>query len=75
MTLLGTAEAAKYLSLSKTTLRCWRAQKKGPKYIKFNSRSIKYSIKELDKFIESKTIKYTYNPDETEADNEYISNK
>lgn len=48
-------EVAQTLNLSVQTLRNWRNQRKGPPYLKIG-RSVRYSVEDLAKYIESKKI-------------------
>jgi predicted DNA-binding transcriptional regulator AlpA len=52
-------EAANVLSLSPRTLQGWRVRGGGPKYIKFGTKAIRYSLSELLKFIERQTRSHT----------------
>lgn len=53
--LLDEREAALYLKLSATTLRNWRAAKKGPAALKIGSRAIRYRCADLEDFITTST--------------------
>lgn len=71
MKLLNDKLAAEKLSVSVWTLRNWRKNKRGPKYIKMGSFQVRYADSDLDKYIEDNTITYSYNPDGDDK-NEYI---
>ena len=49
---LTVAEAASYLGIKTQTLNNWRSMQKGPNYIKYSSRAVRYSINDLDEFIQ-----------------------
>ena len=56
--LLTPSEAAKYLKLSKYSLREWRRRRRagdlvGPEYIRIGHKTIRYSIADLEKFAQS----------------------
>lgn len=53
--LLTTEEAGKVLGMSEQTLRIWRAENKGPSYIKIN-RSIRYRRDDLDEFVAKRMV-------------------
>jgi excisionase family DNA binding protein len=48
-----TAEAANLLSLKTSTLHQWRWAKKGPKFTRMGSRTIRYHSQDLINWIES----------------------
>jgi len=48
---MDTREAARYLGVATQTLVNWRAQGKGPAYIRY-ARGIHYTKRDLDKFVE-----------------------
>ena len=53
--LMTIKEAAEYLNVSVDTLYAWRKRKEReslPRAVKYNSRQIRYSRAELDKFID-----------------------
>lgn len=52
LALLDEKEAAARLCLSVSTLRNWRAQHEGPKYVKLGRRSIRYQQSDLTAFVE-----------------------
>lgn len=60
--ILPTVSAARRLSLQPATLRHWRMQGIGPRYLKFNGRCY-YRPEDIDKFLEENT--YTSTSDET----------
>lgn len=73
MALLSEKQAALYLDVSIWTLREWRRKRKGPAFIRLNAKQLRYHVKELDRFIEERTVKYEYDPTEDESDNQYLS--
>ncbi len=54
--LLHEAEAAKYLSVSKYTLRNWRHKLKGPRFLKLGGHVIRYRLSDLEKFLEESSF-------------------
>jgi hypothetical protein len=48
-------EAAVRLSLSVATLRAWRHQGRGPRYVRFG-RAIRYVIEDLNSFVEASRV-------------------
>ena len=57
--LLNTAEAAKYLTISPDTLRLWRSRRGqgGPRFIKLHPRCVRYRIDDLEFFLESRAVR------------------
>ena len=53
--LLTTEEAGKVLGMSEQTMRIWRAENKGPSYIKIN-RTIRYRRDDLDEFVAKRMV-------------------
>ena len=49
--LLDTKSAAKRLGLSHQTLEKWRYQGRGPRYIRYLSKAIRYRQSDIDAFI------------------------
>lgn len=49
---LNTGAAAEYLGVSRFTLEAWRCQKKGPRFVKYGNRNVRYRQKDLDAYIE-----------------------
>lgn len=52
--LLSTPEAAEYLSVSHNTLRTWRWDGKGPRYVKIGN-AVRYRVDALEKFLRDNT--------------------
>ena len=52
---ISETEAARILGLAVQTLRNWRCQSRGPKYLKLG-RAIKYDIYEIEKYMHEHTI-------------------
>ena len=48
-------EAAKFLGLSVATLRAWRLQHRGPRFVRFG-RAVRYLLSDLELFIEASAI-------------------
>lgn len=59
ITLYTTKEAAKVLNISHRTLDQFRCRGGGPKFIKFGSRCVRYSISDLNEWIQNKTMSST----------------
>jgi len=53
--LLTEAEAAVYLRVKKETLRKWRWQDRGPKYVRVQGRIV-YNRADLEQFVQSNTV-------------------
>ena len=53
--LLTEAETAAYLRVKKETLRKWRWQNRGPKYVRVQGRIV-YRREDLEKFVEHNTV-------------------
>ena len=49
---MRTREAAQYLQLATSSLKYWRVKGKGPKYIRLESRSVRYRRADLDAWVE-----------------------
>lgn len=47
---LKTADAADYLGVGKSTLEKWRIYGRGPAFVKYGSRTVRYFIEDLDFF-------------------------
>lgn len=56
--LLTEADAAAYLGLSPATLSRWRWQgDRGPAWVRFSGRAVRYRLAELDAFIERAEVR------------------
>lgn len=51
--MLTTAEAAEYIGFSEISLRRWRSQGTGPKYLKLGARRVRYRREDLDAWVDS----------------------
>jgi len=51
-TIYKTKEAAEYLAVTKSTLDAWRCYGKGPIFLKYGTKAIRYRKEDLDSFIE-----------------------
>ena len=49
---MRTREAAQYLQVAPSSLKYWRAKGKGPRYIRLESRSVRYRRADLDAWVE-----------------------
>ena len=52
---LSEGKTAEYLGVSPSTLRSWRSQLKGPKFVRLGSR-IGYPTSEIDQFIRANLV-------------------
>lgn len=57
--LMTEADLADYLRLSKQTLRNWRVQGKGPKFVKISGRAVRYRITDICAWSENLIISST----------------
>jgi predicted DNA-binding transcriptional regulator AlpA len=55
-TILKEGEAAKYLSVSTKTLQRWRFDHRGPDYVRFNNKLIRYPISLLNAWLDQHII-------------------
>ena len=53
MKLMTTAQAAEFLNVPKATLTQWRYLGRGPEFVKFNARCIRYKLEQLEAWIAS----------------------
>jgi hypothetical protein len=53
--LLDQVQAAAWLKLKPKTLEAWRAQRRGPRFIRFSSRCIRYRLRDLTEFASQMT--------------------
>jgi excisionase family DNA binding protein len=51
--LLTPDEASEFLSVPIGTLNQWRSQRRGPSYIKFEGRLVRYRATDLEKYVAS----------------------
>lgn len=49
--LLTTKAAARHLSLSPKTLEKWRAQRRGPRFVKIGNKAVRYSKSDIEAFV------------------------
>ncbi|MCC1481441.1 helix-turn-helix transcriptional regulator [Roseibaca sp. Y0-43] len=49
--LLTTKAAARQLCLSPQTLEKWRTQNRGPRFVKFENKAVRYLKSDLDAFV------------------------
>lgn len=54
--LLSVRETADYLGTSPGNIYQWIAQGIGPRHIRIGSRSIRYRLSDLDKYIDARTV-------------------
>lgn len=59
--ILTPSQASEYLGVPETTLAQWRSQRKGPPYIKLESRLVRYRRSSLEEWLARQTV-------ETEVD-------
>ncbi len=46
-------EAARYLGISHRVLQSWRVKGKGPRFIRYSRRAVRYTLRALDEFREA----------------------
>lgn len=51
--LLNEQEAADFLHLESETLKKWRQQRRGPRYVRLEGRAIRYRQSDLDQYVAS----------------------
>ena len=51
--LVAPAEAAKFLGVAVNTIRFWRAQRRGPPYVRVGTKAVRYRRGDLLAFIEA----------------------
>ncbi len=56
LTLLREGEAARRLAVTPACLRKWRSNGRGPKFLRLESRAIRYSDAELQRWIEERAL-------------------
>ena len=49
--LVNEVEAAARLRVSPRTLQAWRQEGKGPEFVRFSARCIRYRVSALDRFV------------------------
>jgi predicted DNA-binding transcriptional regulator AlpA len=54
--LLTPAKAAEFLGLPEHTLAQWRSQRRGPRYIKLESRLVRYRLSDLEKYLSQRSM-------------------
>lgn len=52
--LLSTPEAARHLGIAEQTLRGWRAEGRGPPYVKIGSKLVRYRAADLEAWIKGR---------------------
>lgn len=50
--LLTRVQAAEYLGMSEQTLRCWAVDGRGPVFIKLGTRSVRYRVEDIDRWLD-----------------------
>lgn len=72
--LVCTKEAARFLGLHPNTLVKWRIGGDGPQYVRIGSRTIRYDIRILERWLERRrydhTAQYGVDSDQPDADSE-----
>ena len=54
--LMTDIEASQFLGLKPQTLRNWRYEGKGPKYLKFGNKSVRYRVNDLIEWAEERVV-------------------
>lgn len=54
--LLRPDETAQFLCVSVETLAQWRSQRRGPPYVKLESRLVRYRLRELEAYLEERLV-------------------
>ena len=54
--LLSTDDAAKYVSLSKSTLEHYRIVRKGPPFLRVGPRCIRYRVEDLEAWLNEQVV-------------------
>lgn len=62
MTLLSTKQAAAHLNLAPATLEKWRCVGGGPRFIRYSARCIRYSLDDLNSWLNQRTAAHTSQP-------------
>lgn len=62
--LLTPEEASEYLGIPQKTLANWRSERRGPQFVKLESRLIRYRLVDLENYVSSKIVS-------TEVDTEH----
>jgi uncharacterized protein YjiS (DUF1127 family) len=53
---LDEVAAAEFLDVAVRTMQAWRQQRRGPRYLSYSSRCVKYKLSDLVKFQESRAV-------------------
>lgn len=59
MTLLTPDQAADRLNIPERTLKNWRVQGKGPAFVRYTARCVRYSSEALDAWVQSRIREHT----------------
>jgi len=54
--ILTSGEAARFLRLEPRTLESWRGRGIGPKFVRYSARCVRYRLKDLHDWIDSRVI-------------------
>lgn len=54
--LLRPAEAAEFLSSTEKTLECWRRLHRGPRFLRFNARGVRYRESDLLEWLRTRVV-------------------
>lgn len=54
--LLTTEQAAKYVGVRPKQMQGWRHDKTGPRFIRLNSKTVRYRMTDLDEWVKSKQV-------------------
>ncbi|MCC3305534.1 helix-turn-helix transcriptional regulator [Sneathiella sp. HT1-7] len=60
--LINEKQAAEYLGYTVRALQNWRVRGGGPKFVRISPRSIRYRLRDLDAWIDERTVASTSQP-------------
>jgi hypothetical protein len=53
---VGSSEAARFLGVEHRTLESWRRLRKGPRFIRYSARCVRYRLQDLQAWLDAQTI-------------------
>lgn len=54
--LLTEEEVSKLIGVDRRTIQAWRYRKKGPRFVRFSCRCVRYRIKDINSFVSSHLV-------------------